>query len=66
MQGCNGGKHLAALRIHLDEPLVMWGWDPGFGRAPVATPRRDFLNAFETWTRNSARRWSRAQPASRL
>jgi hypothetical protein len=42
------------LRIHLDEPLVMWGWDPGFGRAPVATPRRDFLNAFETWTRNDA------------
>jgi len=45
----NGGKSMAALRIHLDDPLVVWGWDPGFGRAPVSTPRADFLAAWETW-----------------
>ena len=45
----NGGKDLAALRAHLDTPLVTWGWDPGFGRAPVSVPRQKFLAAFETW-----------------
>jgi hypothetical protein len=45
----NGGKDLAALRKHLDDPLVQWGWAPGFGRPAVATPRAEFLAAFETW-----------------
>ena len=45
----NGGKDMAALRKHLDDPLVQWGWAPGFGRAPVTTPRADFLAAFERW-----------------
>ncbi|HVV82047.1 MAG TPA: hypothetical protein VHE35_03165 [Kofleriaceae bacterium] len=45
----NGGKDLAALRAHLDTPLVLWGWDPGFGRAPVPTPRATFLAAWEAW-----------------
>jgi hypothetical protein len=45
----NGGKDFAALRAHLDTPLVTWGWDPGFGRAPVPTPRAVFLAAWESW-----------------
>ncbi len=45
----NGGKDMAALRIHLDDPLVVWGWAPGFGRAPVPTPRSQFLEAWELW-----------------
>jgi hypothetical protein len=45
----NGGKDMTALRAHLDDPLVQWGWDPGFGRAPVSTPRATFLAAWETW-----------------
>jgi hypothetical protein len=45
----NGGKDMAALRTHLDDPLVVWGWTPGNGRAPVPTPRATFLTAFETW-----------------
>lgn len=45
----NGGKDMAALRSHLDTPLVMWGWNPGFGRTPVPTPRATFLAAWETW-----------------
>ena len=45
----NGGKDLKALRAHLDSPLVEWGWNPGFGRAPVSVPREAFLAAWETW-----------------
>lgn len=45
----NGGKDMAALRTHLDDPLVVWGWTPGFGRAPIPTPRDKFLAAWETW-----------------
>jgi hypothetical protein len=45
----NGGKDMAALRKHLDTPLVTWGWDPGFGRAPVPTPYATFISAWETW-----------------
>ena len=46
----NGGKDKAALRAHLDTPLVTWGWNPGFGRAPVAVPREKFLAAWQTWS----------------
>jgi hypothetical protein len=45
----NGGRDLAALRSHLDDPLVTWAWDPGAGRTPVPTPRAEFLHAFESW-----------------
>lgn len=45
----NGGKDLPALRRHLDDPLVTWGWAPGFGRAPIPIPREDFVNAWEKW-----------------
>jgi hypothetical protein len=45
----NGGKDMAALRVHLEDPLVTWGWDPGFGRTPVSTPYEAFIAAWETW-----------------
>ncbi|MBA2544343.1 MAG: hypothetical protein H0V17_32170 [Deltaproteobacteria bacterium] len=45
----NGGKDMAALRKHLDTPLVLWGWSPGFGRAPVSTPYKTFIDAWELW-----------------
>jgi hypothetical protein len=45
----NGGKDMAALRVHLEDPLVVWGWNPGFGRAPVSTPYPTFISAWETW-----------------
>ena len=45
----NGNKDMAALRKHLDTPLVKWGWDPGFGRTPVPTPFATFVSAWETW-----------------
>ena len=45
----NGGRDLAGLRHHLDDKLVLWGWDPGVGRAPVDVPRKEFVAAFERW-----------------
>jgi hypothetical protein len=45
----NGGKDMTALRAHLDDPLVVWGWSPGFGRAPVPVSRDAFLDAWTTW-----------------
>jgi hypothetical protein len=45
----NGGLDPAGLRGHLDTPLVTWGWEPGFGRAPIPTPRAELVGAFETW-----------------
>jgi hypothetical protein len=50
----NGGKDMAALRAHLDDPLVQWGWNPGFGRAPVPVPRETFLAAWTTWANAGA------------
>ncbi|HSD90384.1 MAG TPA: hypothetical protein VLB44_22805 [Kofleriaceae bacterium] len=46
----NGGRDLAALRTHLDDPLVAWAWNPGVGRTPLPLSRQEFLTAFETWT----------------
>jgi hypothetical protein len=46
----NGGRDAAALRTHLEDPLVAWGWHPGRGRAPIPMSRQDFLTAFETWS----------------
>lgn len=45
-----GGRDLAALIHHVeDDPLVAWGWDPGPGRTPVATPRATFVAAMKAW-----------------
>ncbi len=46
----NGHRDAAALRVHLDDPLVAWGWTPGKGRAAIPIARQEFLSAFETWT----------------
>ncbi len=45
----NGGKDMAALRVHLDDPLVTWGWTPGFRRKPIPVSRDAFLAAWQTW-----------------
>lgn len=46
----NGGKDRVALRTHLESPLVVWGWNPGVGRAPVPISREAFIAAWETWS----------------
>jgi hypothetical protein len=46
----NGGKDLAALTEHVDkDQLVLWGWSPGIGRAPVGVAHDEFVAAFKTW-----------------
>jgi len=46
----NGGRSLAALREHLaHDKLVLWGWSPGAGRAPVAVPHDALVAAVDTW-----------------
>jgi hypothetical protein len=45
----NGGKNMAALREHLDDPLVTWAWTPGLGRKPPPVSRQAFLDAWTTW-----------------
>lgn len=46
----NGGKDFAALTEHVaHDKLVLWGWDPGVGRAPVSVPHAEFVEAFKTW-----------------
>jgi hypothetical protein len=46
----NGNLTLAALVKHVSsDPLVLWGWQPGFGRQPVPVAHADFVAAFQKW-----------------
>ena len=46
----NGGMDTAALVKHVStDPLVLWGWSPGFGRKPVPIPHATFVAAFKAW-----------------
>jgi hypothetical protein len=46
----NGGRDMAALLKHVDQDkLVLWGWSPGVGRAPVDVPHPEFVAAFRRW-----------------
>lgn len=51
----NGGKDLDALEKHVGEDkLVLWGWEPGHGRAPVSIPHAEFFAAFKRWRAGGA------------
>jgi len=51
----NGGKDMAALLEHVRaDKLVLWGWDPGVGRAPVEVPHDQFVAAFRRWANAGA------------
>lgn len=46
----NGGKTIAALVEHIEkDKLVLWGWEPGGKRAPVAVPHAQFVTQFKQW-----------------
>lgn len=46
----NGGKTPEQILEHMErDALVLWGWAPGPGRAPVATPHEDLVAALRTW-----------------
>ena len=45
-----GGRDLKAMAEHVaHDALVLWGWDPGVGRAPVSVPHAQFVEAFRAW-----------------
>ena len=45
-----------ALIKHVSsDPLVLWGWEPGFGRRPVPIPHADFVAAFTRWANAGGR-----------
>ncbi len=46
----NGGRDFAALLTHVSsDKLVLWGWNPGIGRAAVPVPHDLFVARFKTW-----------------
>ena len=46
----NGGKGMAELIAHVSaDPIVLWGWSPGYGRKPVPIAHADFVSAFKAW-----------------
>jgi hypothetical protein len=46
----NGGRQPQELLQHVTaDPLVLWGWTPGDGRAPVSVPHAQFVEAFRAW-----------------
>jgi len=49
------GRDLAAMLEHVrHDKLVLWGWEPGVGRAPVGVPHAEFVEAFRTWMKAGA------------
>jgi hypothetical protein len=46
----NGNRSPAELLHHVTaDHLVLWGWNPGDGRAPVPVPHEQFVAAFRSW-----------------
>lgn len=46
----NGARDLEALLHHMSsDALVLWGWQPGAWRQPVAIPHGEFVTALSRW-----------------
>ncbi len=46
----NGGRTMAEVLHHMEQdPLVLWGWDPGAGREAIPVPHAEFVAALRTW-----------------
>ncbi len=46
----NGARDGQALLDHMKvEPLVLWGWAPGHGRAPIPIAHPDFMILMHQW-----------------
>ena len=46
----NGHRNGEALIKHMtDEPLVLYGWDPGVGREPIPIPHDEVVRLMKVW-----------------
>lgn len=46
----NGKRSPEELLHHVrEDALVLWGWTPGEGRAPVSVPHAEFVAAMQAW-----------------
>jgi mono/diheme cytochrome c family protein len=46
----NGNRTLQGLLEHVSkDPLVLWGWSPGAGRAPAPSTHEAFVKSFTAW-----------------
>ncbi len=51
----NGGRNLDQIIEHVQEtPLVLWGWNPGEGRAPMSISHEDFVRDMTHWVKHGA------------
>lgn len=51
----NGRRTPEALIEHVEtDPLLLWAWNPGEGRAPVPMPYEEFLGLMKTWVAGGA------------
>lgn len=51
----NGGKDLAAIVKHMtDDPLVLWGWQPGSDREPAPGSAAAFAQLIAAWAETGA------------
>lgn len=51
----NGNRNLAEVLDHVrTAPLVLWGWHPGEGRAPVPIPHEVFIKNMTEWVDKGA------------
>ena len=46
----NGGRSAQALAKHMSEdPIVLWGWNPGGGRKPIPMAKEEFAKLAHAW-----------------
>jgi hypothetical protein len=45
----NGNRTVEQIVEHMQSPLVLWGWDPGDGRAPIPMLQPEFLAKVKEW-----------------
>lgn len=50
----NGHRTPAQIVEHMHTPLVLWGWAPGDGRAPVPISQHEFLEKIQEWAAKGA------------
>lgn len=50
----NGNRRADQIVEHMSTPLVLWGWSPGEGRAPIPMAQPEFLAKVKEWASKGA------------